>query len=102
MNESATRDVEQVQTAILAIIADMVQDWDTQVEGGLGQSTRLVGDLGFSSVDIISLIVSIEEHFGTRNLGFADLLMHDGRYVEDLGVGELAGFVASRLVRGTQ
>ena len=102
MNSMTIDDVEHVQADILLIIEDMVQDWDTQVEGGLGRSTRLVDDLGFSSVDIISLIVSIEEHFRTRNLGFADLLMRDGRYVDDLGVGELASFVASRLHRGSQ
>ena len=101
MTPITTGDVERVQAEILLIIEDMVQDWDTQVEGGLGKSTQLVGDLGFSSVDIISLIVAIEEHFHTRDLEFADLLICDGRYVEDLSVGEVATFVASRLGLGS-
>jgi acyl carrier protein len=77
----------------------MTQDWDLAVDSDLGHSTRLVGDLGFSSVDIISLVVSIEEHFAKRNLGFADLLMRDGRYVDDLRVDEVARFVTARLER---
>jgi len=101
MTPTPAYSTDQVRSEIVAIISDMVQDWDVQVRGGVGRSTRLVGDLGFSSVDIISLVVSIEEHFGTRNLGFADLLMRDGRYVDDLGVDEIAGFVASRLERSS-
>jgi acyl carrier protein len=91
------RSQDEVGSAILGIIADMVRDWDPPIEDKVERSTLLVGDLDFSSVDIISLVVAIEEHFGTRNLGFAELLMNDGRYVDDLSVGDLTSFVSAKL-----
>jgi acyl carrier protein len=92
----------QVQGAILRLVAEMVQGWDMSPQGEIAGSMRLVNDLGFCSVDIISLVVAIEEHFGTRNLGFADLLMRDGSYVEDLAIADLAQFVAAKLAGKSQ
>ena len=92
----------QVQSDILSLVADMVQDWDTTPAGDIAASTRLVNDLGFCSVDIISLVVAIEEHFRTRNLGFAELLMRDGSYVDDLAICDLARFVAAKLAGNAQ
>ena len=60
-------------------------------------ATRLVDDLGCSSIDIISLVVAIEEAYGTRKLGFAELLIREGQYVSDLEIAELARFVAGKL-----
>lgn len=87
----------RLSAEIINLVADVAQDLPTHPDCELTSDTRLVSDLGFSSVDIISLVVEIEEHFQQRNLGFADLLMQGGQYVEELRIGELAAFVESRL-----
>jgi len=83
------------QTAIIDILQETVQDWDLD-QDEVTESTQLVADLGFTSVDIIHLVVSIEEHFNQK-LGFNQLLMNDGRYVDDLSVAQIAAFVAQQV-----
>ena len=58
---------------------------------------KLLADLGFESIDIIQLVVAIEQMVGKRKLPFNELLMRDGRYVDDLSIGQIADFLASRL-----
>jgi acyl carrier protein len=43
------------------------------------------------------LVVALEERFRRRNLGFDQLLMADGRYVDDLAVAEIVHFLSMRL-----
>ncbi len=89
-----------VTVALLRIVTDMVTDWDIEGGAALATGTRLVADLGFVSVDLIHLIVAIEEHFGHRRLDFQELLMREGRYVDELTVGEVATFVTAKLAGG--
>lgn len=83
------------QTAIIDILQETVQDWDLD-QDEVTEGTQLVADLGFTSVDIIHLVVAIEEHF-SQKLGFNQLLMNDGRYVDDLSVAQIAAFVAQQV-----
>jgi acyl carrier protein len=85
----------QVQSDIVEILKDMTQEWDMDVNE-INSDTKLVEDLSFASVDIIHLVVSIEEHF-KQKLGFNELLMRDGRYLDDLSVAELSSFVSRKL-----
>ncbi|HEY9902767.1 MAG TPA: acyl carrier protein [Candidatus Sericytochromatia bacterium] len=85
----------QVQSDIVEILKDMTQEWDMDVNE-IATDTKLVEDLSFASVDIIHLVVSIEEHF-KQKLGFNELLMRDGRYLDDLSVEELSSFVSRKL-----
>jgi hypothetical protein len=39
----------------------------------------------------------MENAFESRSIGFQNLLMQDGRYVDDLSVGQIEAFIASRL-----
>ena len=55
--------------------------------------TRLLADLGFESIDIIQLTVALEETFGLRKVPFDQLLMQDGRYVDDLSLRQIATFL---------
>lgn len=82
---------------LIAILQDMIAEWDLDLAEPIGPATTLVSDLGFSSIDLIHLIVAIEEHFARPKMGFNELLMKDGQYVADLTVGQLAEFVAARL-----
>jgi acyl carrier protein len=96
---SPTRLAPGPESAVLArvagVVQDVVKDWDVPDE--IAASTRLVDDLGCSSVDIINIVVAVEEEFGTRHLGFAELLFRNNRYVDDVTVGEIARFVADKL-----
>lgn len=56
--------------------------------------TRLLADLGFESIDIIQLVVAIQEDIVKRKLSFDQLLMKNGRYVDDLSVGQIAEYLA--------
>ena len=85
-----------------ALIEDFTQDWDEDFDGPLGADTRLLADLGFESIDIIQFIVAIEEDFGLRKIPFETLLMQDGRYVDDLSIGQIAAFLAPHLVAAAQ
>jgi acyl carrier protein len=85
----------QVESAIVNILNDMTQDWDLD-SSEIEPKTKLVEDLNFGSIDIIHLVVAIEEHF-QQKLGFNELLMHDGQYVDDVSVNELVNFVSRKL-----
>ena len=85
---------DAILVKLKAILADFTQDWDNEFEGEAGRDTKLLGDLGFESIDIIQFIVAIEEDLGLHKTPFDKLLMKDGRYVDDLSLGQLADFVA--------
>ncbi len=92
----AGRPADAILSRLIAVVRDTVQDWDVPSDIGITASTKLAQDLGCSSVDIIGIVVAIEEEFGTRNLGFAQVLFRDNRYV-DVSLGDLARFVADKL-----
>jgi acyl carrier protein len=85
---------------VINIIEDLTQDWGLDLEQPIGMETSLVGDLEFASVDVIQLCVAIEEHYQQRKMGFQDLLMVDGRYVDDLRVRQFAEFLHNRISGG--
>lgn len=85
----------QVQSDIVGILKDITQEWELEFND-INPETNLVADLGFSSIDIIQLVVAIEEHF-KQKLGFNELLMNDGQYVDDLSIEELVNFVSRKL-----
>ena len=94
--EKMTANVSEVTRTIVNIIEDLTQDWGLELDAPIGPETLLVDDLEFASVDIIQLCVAIEEHYDQNKMGFQDLLMVDGRYVDDLKVGQFADFVTSK------
>jgi acyl carrier protein len=79
------------------LLEDFTQDWDNEFEGEMSRETRLLADLGFESIDIIQLVVAIEQMVGKRKLPFNELLMKDGRYVDDLSIGQIADFLATKI-----
>jgi acyl carrier protein len=82
---------------VLRILQHMTSDWDLDLAGGIGPSSLLVADLGFESLDIVQLIVAIQETFHRRDLPFEQLLMVDGRYVDDLEVAQVVDFLVAHL-----
>ncbi|WP_370308054.1 hypothetical protein [Sinimarinibacterium flocculans] len=61
----------------------------------MSRDTRLLADLGFESIDIIQLVVAIQEEIIRSKLSFDRLLMKDGRYVDDLSIGQIADYLAA-------
>ena len=88
-------DRNAVETGVLKVLGKLVEDWD--LDQPIGPGSQIVADLGFESIDLIQLVVALEQHFGNRKLGFNELLMRDGRYVDDLSVTEIVDFLAARL-----
>lgn len=93
-------DSGQILDTLVDILEEITQDWDTELSGKIGASTSLMNDLTFESIDVVMLIVAIEERFGKTGLPFEELLMVDGRYVDDLRVSELTSFLESHLDGG--
>ena len=88
---------EELVGKLAELLQDFTQDWDNEFEGEMTPQTRLLADLGFESIDIIQLVVAIEEMVGKRKLPFNELLMKDGRYVDDLSIGQIASFLVTKL-----
>ncbi|ULQ46386.1 phosphopantetheine-binding protein [Flagellatimonas centrodinii] len=84
---------EDITQKLITLLEDFTQDWDHDGDAGMSADTRLLADLGFESVDIIQLTVAIEEDFKLFRTPFDKLLMKDGRYVDDLSIGQIAAFL---------
>lgn len=82
---------EEIQESIASILREMTKGWDIEAEQ-LGPETQVVSDLGFSSLDIIHLMASMEMRFN-RKLPYDEIIMQDGHYVDDLSLRELVEFV---------
>lgn len=94
------KDSGQILTNLVEILEEITQDWDTELSGKIGPDTSLMYDLTFESIDVVMLIVAIEDRFKKSGLPFDELLMTDGRYVEDLHVSEVVGFLDKHLNNG--
>ena len=74
---------EFVLKNVIHILENMTYDWDIDLDKPLGSETRLIADLEFGSIDIVQFLVAIEEHFQRRGFPFEELVMVDGRYVDE-------------------
>lgn len=88
-----TSDVEAI---VFEVIDELLETVDTDFEDEISSSTLLVEDLDFSSIDFVQMILSIEEKLDTK-VGFQDMLMQDGKYVDDLSVDQVVAFTLDRL-----
>jgi acyl carrier protein len=87
-------DAGEIRERVLSVLTDFVADWG--VEERITPASRIVEDLEFDSIDVIQLTVALERELGSRKIGFQDLLMRDGRYVDDLSVGQIQEFLVRR------
>ncbi len=88
---------DEIVSRVSAVLVDMTGDWDLDFDGEINRDTRLIGDLAFESIDIVQLVVAIEGEFQKRGIPFEKLLMIDGRYVDDLTVGDIADFLSANM-----
>lgn len=87
--------MENVESTIIGLLEQFVEEWG--VDHKISPQSAIVADLEFESIDIIQLVVAIEQRFQRRNMGFDELLMKNGRYVDDLTVRQISQFVAAKL-----
>jgi len=87
--------IDAIEKKMIEIVEDLTQDWGLDLDEGITGHTLLVANLEFASVDIIQLCVAIEEQY-ERKFGFQELLMHDGHYISDLSITQLAKFVTDK------
>lgn len=97
MGVAEGRDRTAIQGAVLQILKELTADWDSDYGGEIGPETLLIRELAFESIDVVELVVSIESRYQRRDLPFEKLLMRDGRYVDDLTVGQVVDFLESEL-----
>jgi acyl carrier protein len=84
---------EVILTEIIHILEDMTYDWDMDFDDPLGPETRLIKDLEFGSIDVVQFVVAIEEKFQRRGLPWEEFLMVEGRYVDEIKVGDTVDFL---------
>ena len=60
------------------------------------RDARLRNDLGFSSVDSIHLMISLEDAF-KQQLAIETLVMRNGEYADDLSLGALHDHICEKL-----
>jgi acyl carrier protein len=89
LNQEPFFSEEMILASVTEILQDMTADWDMDLTGPIGTETKLVDDLGFESIDIVQFIVAIEERFQRRALPWEEILMSDGRYVDEIKVGDM-------------
>lgn len=82
---------QEIIGTVREIVTAIMQDWG--LDADVNASTRLIGDLGFTSMDIIDVIATLETRF-RRKLPYESLVtFEDGSYRSEIAVEELAGFV---------
>jgi|SRR4051794_20891014 acyl carrier protein len=92
INGNAAHADTTFQHDVATMVVEMV-NWEIDLDHSVGGATRLVGDLGFQSLDIVMLILAIEGRYQRQDLPFDEVLMVDGEYVTDLTVAEVADFL---------
>ena len=86
---------QEIDATILSILEKMTEEWEL-LDDSIRLEDKLIENLGFGSVDFVQLFVAIEDKF-QQKLGFHDLIMAEGKYVDDLSVSEIVAFVESKL-----
>lgn len=87
----------EIADRLRATLDSFIEDWG--LDATITADTKLVEDLEFDSIDVIQFVVAMESAFQSRSLGFQELLMQGGRYVDDLSVGQIEAFLEQRLGR---
>lgn len=83
---------KNIEKQIIEIIEKMIEESELDIETDINYQTKLIENLGLNSVDFVELFVRIEDTF-KQKLGFHDLIMVDGKYVDDLTLEQLINYV---------
>ena len=97
MSEAVVLARQVIEQKVVEILTDMVRDWDIDLDDPIGAETKIIGDLNFESIDLVQLTVAIEKAFNVRGLPYEQLLMEDGRYINELTVARVVDFLDDKL-----
>lgn len=86
---------DDVQSLVISTLTDFIADWG--LDADITPRTTIVEGLEFDSIDVIQFTVELDKVCGGRKIGFQDLLMKDGRYVDDLSVADFTAFLHGKL-----
>ena len=89
---------ESIQAKVIAVLQDMIADWELDDINEIDADTKLMEDLAFESLDVVQFVVSLEKEFEQRNLPFQNLFMHDGDYVDEINVKEVVEFLNKNIL----
>lgn len=92
-----TSSAHDIQGTVIEVLTATVEDWDLELDGGIGPTTTLIEDLAFESIDIVQFCVALEQKLGRKGLPFERLFIREGNYVDDVSVAEIADFLAAEL-----
>lgn len=92
-----TADKKTILENVVRILNDLTGDWEMEFSGPVGPGTMIISDLEFESIDVVQFVVQIEEQYKRKDLPFEKLLMRDGRYRDDISVGEVVDFLHTYL-----
>ncbi|MCM2292394.1 hypothetical protein NAC44_08630 [Allorhizobium sp. BGMRC 0089] len=73
-------------------ILEILEDWDQEADGEIGESTRLSADLCFSSVEMMHLLAKIDMKLG-RKLPYEKLLQDGDTVRSEMTLGALIAFI---------
>ncbi|MDP6989811.1 MAG: acyl carrier protein [Planctomycetota bacterium] len=85
--------LSQFEQDTIEVLGELTEDWDTGFGGEMSRDTSIVHELEFESIDVVHLVTALEARYDRSDIPFAEMLMVDGRYVEDLTVGQIAAFL---------
>jgi acyl carrier protein len=100
MIQRESAEYSPVFETVISALEELMQDWE--IEDPIRSDTRVVADLGFESIDLIQMISFLEKAFRLRSGSLVDILVIDGRYVDDLLVGEIAEIIGSRIMQSAE
>lgn len=90
-----TRTRDQILVEVLELLGKVVRDWE--FEAPVTAETRLHGDLGFESLDLVVLGAAVQERY-QQTFPFPELFAEIGqREMQDLKVGEWVDFIHRHL-----
>jgi acyl carrier protein len=85
----------QVLSSVLELMATLADDWE--YDGDVTPQTRLFGDLGFESLDLVVLCTAIQERY-IQLMPFSEFFTAIGQQPDhDLTVLDLVNFVCESL-----
>lgn len=86
----------EIESKVIEVVDELLDAIESEFDGDVASDTMLIADGGFSSIDFVQMTVMIEEQLACK-VGFQDMLMQDGQYVDDLSVGQVIDFTVERL-----
>lgn len=94
-NASSIWSRDQIRSDVLEILQGKIRHMNPDFSGAVGDTTRIMTDLGFESVTIVEFCMSVGKHF-RKKLPFQDLVFRNGQF-QDFNLGELVGFLEKHL-----